>query len=149
MYSKKVVELLLLKGAPIDSVDKDGKNCLDIAIMHEHHEVIKILLSHSGWHNLIMRSAIYLERKAEKHDLDQKTLPSKAAPLIVTIKENPQLYAMFERRMWDMFMIVLDNCQQASSELQDSPSSSMSDETFDFTVIDPDPCFNMKRVINN
>ena len=41
--------------------------------------------------------------------------------------ENPQLYAMFEKSMWDMFEIILTNSKK--------------EEMYDFTILDP-PYFN-------
>lgn len=57
----EVVELLLAKGAPIDSINKEGMNALDIAIEQEQHEVIQVLLKDEEWKSLIQH-----ERKVPK-----------------------------------------------------------------------------------
>ncbi len=49
----EVVHLLLNKGAPIDSLDKNSLNALDIAIQNDQHDVIKVLLDDPGWKSLI------------------------------------------------------------------------------------------------
>jgi ankyrin repeat protein len=48
----EVVELLLAKGAPIDQLNKNHSNCLDIAINKGHREVVRVLLSDKNWHRL-------------------------------------------------------------------------------------------------
>lgn len=67
----EVVELLLAKGAPIDSLTKEGMNALDIAIEQEQHEVIKVLLQDEEWKLLI-----HYERKVPKTKISKSRLKS-------------------------------------------------------------------------
>jgi len=49
----EVVHLLLEKGAPIDTLDKNGLNALDIAVENEQNDVVKVLLENPDWKKLI------------------------------------------------------------------------------------------------
>ena len=60
----EVVHLLLTKGAPIDSLDKNDLNSLDIAIEHGQHQVIKVLLEDPAWKKLINHKPIKPKVKA-------------------------------------------------------------------------------------
>ena len=57
----EVVELLLMKGAQIDSLNEENENCLDIAIKNNQIEVIRVLLNNQKWKDLIQH-----EPKAKK-----------------------------------------------------------------------------------
>ena len=48
----EVVRLLLSKGAPIDILNRENKNCLDLAIEKNHRDVIKVLLEREDWQKL-------------------------------------------------------------------------------------------------
>lgn len=52
----EVVELLLEKGAPINSLNDNKENALDIAIVNEQPLVIKVLLENPEWQSLIDHS---------------------------------------------------------------------------------------------
>ena len=45
---KKVVELLILKGADINAKNGDGRTPLDLAIEHKNAEIADILRKHGG-----------------------------------------------------------------------------------------------------
>lgn len=49
----EVVALLLEKGYPIDLLNEDSKNILDIALENEHKDVIDVLLQNPDWEKLI------------------------------------------------------------------------------------------------
>lgn len=49
----EVVKLLLEKGANIDKLDENNRNCLDIAISRGHREVVRVLLEDKNWQKLI------------------------------------------------------------------------------------------------
>lgn len=49
----EVVKLLLEKGAMIDKLDDQNRNCLDIAISRGHREVVRVLLEDPNWYKLI------------------------------------------------------------------------------------------------
>lgn len=49
----EVVKLLLEKGANIDKLDEQNRNCLDIAISQGHREVVRVLLEDKNWDKLI------------------------------------------------------------------------------------------------
>ena len=49
----EVVKLLLEKGANIDKLDEQNRNCLDIAISRGHREVVRVLLEDKNWDKLI------------------------------------------------------------------------------------------------
>ena len=95
--SCELVQLLLDKGMPIDALDKSGCNCLDVAISHDKREVIKILLKNENWDKLIVS-------RRDKH-------------------ESPQLCSLFEKKLWEMVLLILDNCKTGKS--------------YDFRKLDP------------
>lgn len=47
------MKLLLEKGANIDKLDEQNRNCLDIAISRGHREVVRVLLEDKNWDKLI------------------------------------------------------------------------------------------------
>lgn len=107
----EVVDLLLSKGAPIDLVNKGNKNCLDISIAKGHREVVRVLLNHSRWNELIHTSVndrsdlkVNVTNLAFKNQINRYKSSGR--------KENPQLVAMFEHKMWDSIKIVLDKCRK-------------------------------------
>ena len=117
----EVVRFLLHKGTPIDKLNDENKNCLDIAIDRGHKEVIKVLLNDTNWRKLI--------RSADNIESDKKLLVKKC-------KENAQMVAMYEAKMWEMIMIVLDRCV-----IYDELGN---EKAIDFTVLDP-PLIDMNR----
>lgn len=54
--AQEVVRLLLSKGAKINQLNRENQNCLDIAILRGHREVIRVLLEDDHWHKLIRPS---------------------------------------------------------------------------------------------
>jgi ankyrin repeat protein len=152
----EVVKLLLLKGAKIDQLNQENKNCLDIAINRGHREVIRVLLSDINWYKLIRANNLIEETEHvnlkvishktsaipqikstvidiesslidieanNKNKLD-KTTGSLKKQDKKNLIESPQLVALFEAKMWDMFKIILDNCQTTVNE-------------WNFSLIDP------------
>ena len=108
----EVVKLLLLKGAQIDKLNADNKNCLDIAIKRSHREVIRVLLNDPNWHKLIRTNN--LEETEENVEETLKIVTNQSDSDVHTespkLIENPQLVALFENKMWDIFKIILDKC---------------------------------------
>lgn len=125
----EVVELLLSKGAPIDVLDHDNKNCLDIAISRGHREVVKVLLKDKNWHKLINHTS--LDRIDHKMTLLNVAFTKQIGRFSRNQKrENPQLVAMFENKMWDSISIVLDKCKNGVD--------------YEFSKLDP-PCKNIQK----
>jgi hypothetical protein len=115
----EVVKLLLLQGAQIEKLNKDNKNCLDIAISRGQKEVIRVLLDDKNWSKLFRTDSNDQRRLGitdpdalsglADTDLDMKNAEayqvsvSKDKP-----KENPQLVALLDAKMWEMLKIILD-----------------------------------------
>lgn len=104
---------------------------MDIALERGHREVIKVLLKDKNWHKLLL--PISHERIDHKLNLmnlgfrKQITRYTRASR-----RENPQLCKLFELKMWDSILVVLDKCR---NDL---------DGSYDFTKIDPE-CTNIQR----
>jgi ankyrin repeat protein len=99
----EVVRLLLLKGAAIDVLNSQKKNCLDIAISQSHREVIRVLLQDPNWFKLINTANVEEEQQAQFHSVvyAKNRKLSKASvglfkkpALVINKKENPQFLAM-------------------------------------------------------
>jgi ankyrin repeat protein len=106
----EVVRLLLSKGAKIDALNNEGKNCLDIAISRGHREVVKVLLEDENWNKLVLTSV------DERSDLKLNVTNLGFHRQITRFKsrgkkENPQLVAMFENKMWESINIILDKAK--------------------------------------
>jgi ankyrin repeat protein len=119
----------LSKGAPIDVLDANNQNCLDIAISRGNREVVKVLLNDKNWHKLInsrsldrISHKVNLMNVAFKKQINRFTYQQR--------RENPQLVAMFENKMWDSIGLILDKCKNGLD--------------YDFTKLDP-PCKNIQR----
>jgi hypothetical protein len=119
----EVVGLLLSLGAQIDSLDENGKNCLDIAIDFGYEDVIRVLLNDIHWtklfdnstgENLDKKKSFYLSCKESDYIFDR------------------QIDKMTDKKMWDMIKIVLDNCHLN----RDVKNSSKFNSSFDFRVLD-------------
>jgi len=117
------VGLLLSLGAQIDSLDENGKNCLDIAIDFGYEDVIRVLLNDIHWtklfdnstgENLDKKKSFYLSCKESDYIFDR------------------QIDKMTDKKMWDMIKIVLDNCHLN----RDVKNSSKFNSSFDFRVLD-------------
>ncbi len=136
----EVVKLLLLQGAQIEKLNKENKNCLDIAISRGHKEVIRVLLDDKNWSKLFrtdsndqrrlgITDSDALSRLADT-ELDIKNAEayqvsvSKDKP-----KENPQLVALSDAKMWEMLKIILDKSLQKNEFTGESQ--------VDFTLLDP------------
>jgi ankyrin repeat protein len=111
----EVVELLLVKGAPIDTLNRESKNCLDIAVSKGHRDVVRVLLDNNDWHKLIHTNTndrgdykVNVMNLAFKKQINRFKSSGR--------KENPQLVAMFEKKMWESIKLVLDKCQNTEHE---------------------------------
>ena len=113
----EIVELLLEKKVPIDSVDADMKNALDLAIEKGHKEVIKVLLNDPDWKKLFQH-----QRSVDNQsNVDVGFLQiNKFANHL----ENPQLSSLYENEYWDIFHIILNN-------------SKTDQDVFDLEVLNP------------
>jgi ankyrin repeat protein len=88
--SYEVITLLLSKGVPIDTLNTQQKNCLDIAIDRDQRECIKVLLKDKNWSKLIEiesrdRSFSYINVSADE------ALANAINKLQPAVIENPQL----------------------------------------------------------
>ena len=112
---------MLSKGAAIDTLNDEHKNCLDVAIENENRDVIRVLLKNKNWKKLFHTNLL--------DDCDDDKLSNYNSLINRTTTynniENPQLNAMYEKKMWDMIKLVLDNCQIKENE-------------YDFSILDPD-----------
>ena len=91
---------------PIETLNAERKNCLDIAISRDHREVIKVLLRDKNWHKLIRLHAFDDSATNEK----LLVLPQEIKDSLMS-QENPQLNILFEKKMYDVILIILDNCK--------------------------------------
>lgn len=95
-------------------MNKEQKNCLDIAIAKEHREVIKILLKDPKWYKLIRVNNDYEEKfqilTSTANDSKQNVVSNDIPHERQKIVENPQLVGLFEKQMWDIIEIILDKC---------------------------------------
>ena len=62
--------------------------------------------------NIAMKSI--QKRKTEKKRAKKKSVHTVKVKEVVKIRENPQFYAMYQKEMWDMLRIVLENCKQSN-----------------------------------
>jgi len=137
----EVVKLLLVQGAPIEKLNKENKNCLDIAISRGHKEVIRVLLDDKNWlklfrtdshdqRRLAITESDYLSRLGGDTDFEAILIDSNQTKLDKEKpKESPQLVALSDAKMWEMLKIILDK-----SLLKNE----FTDETnMDFTLLDP------------
>lgn len=133
----EVVKLLLLQGAQIHKLNKENKNCLDIAISRGHKEVIRVLLDDENWFKLIrISSGDHTDTdtmdNSEDRTLDVKLIESsqiangKSNGKVI---ENPQLVALCDAKMWEMLKIVLDKCLTVNEFERET--------CIDFSIIDP------------
>lgn len=119
----EVVKLLLDKGASIELLNSNNKNCLDIAISKGHRDVIKVLLDNPNWKKLIRATNVENDSKVLKTKISKsKSLHFDDEPEI----ENPQLVGLFENKMWDMLEIILDKTLDQSD----------SENKVDFSILD-------------
>ena len=123
-----------LKGIPIDQLNDENQNCLDVAISKKQREVIAVLFNDENWHKLIRinnkteedmnLTSVITNQSTQDTNVDyvedKMTFELEKKNKFI---ENPQLVKLFESKMWDVFKIILDKCI--------SPSE------FDFTHIDP------------
>ena len=97
--SYEVVRLLLFKGAPIDILNNENKNCLDIAIEKEHREVIKVLLEDPNWEKLFLPERVFDENNRIINRKKLSTLESNYSVTSQTqtllVKESPQVISNF------------------------------------------------------
>ena len=125
----EVVKLLLLKGAVIDRLNKENKNCLDIAISRGHKEVIRVLLNDANWLKLIRINNSAKPGEEEDPEAEKQPCELEAANASEKLLENPQLVALFDAKMWEMLKIVLDKCV-----ILDEYEN---EREIDFTILDP------------
>jgi ankyrin repeat protein len=133
----EVVKLLLLKGVPIDQLNNENRNCLDIAISRGQREVIRVLLNDENWAKLIRFNdrdkvedadeyllTVVAQNSTQDNDSSQLGFESaKKEDKIKKAVENPQLVALYDAKMWDIFKLLLDKC--------------VTYKEVDFTKIDP------------
>ena len=62
--------------------------------------------------NIAMKSL--QKRKTTKKRAKKKSVHTVKVKEVVKIRENPQFYAMYQKEMWDMLRIVLENCKQSN-----------------------------------
>ena len=108
---------MLLKGTPVDTLNNEGKNCLDIAIENDHVNVIRMLLEDPNWKSLFRESSL---NEKNSHLVDAKQAV-----------ENPQFAALFDAKMWEVFELILSN------------SYDLERGHIDFSIIDR-PCKSKK-----
>jgi ankyrin repeat protein len=89
----EIVDLLLKKGLPLASLNLENKNCLEVALEQNHKKVIRILLKHKDWASLFKNN------------------------------NKNHLQTLIRKKMFDMILIVLDNCR--------------TEESYDFKILDP------------
>lgn len=92
----EVLRLLLDKGVAVDLLDENRENALDIAIRLEHRECIRVLLEHHHWTSLFLPA-----KNSSKNRVFQ-------ANLNYIPNENRQMVALFEKKMWNEFEIILN-----------------------------------------
>ena len=107
---------------PINTLNSQQKNCLDVAIDRDQRECIKVLLKDKNWSQLIDVSAVDRSFAFIKDNADQ-ALASAINKLQPAIVENPQLNKMFQKKMWDSILLILDNCHEY--------------DDYDFSKLDP------------
>ena len=127
----EIVNLLLAKKIKIDNYNKYNMNCLDIAIEYEQREVIKVLLDNSQWYKLIRTSDHNtFELDDEVNDFKVVVLSSNQSDNFNVSSMNSTLTAIFKKKLWDIFKIVLDKCQISENEMNfsiiDAPTKNIS-----------------------
>ena len=125
----EVVKLLLLNGAMIHKLNKENKNCLDIAIGRGHKEVIRVLLNDENWFKLIRISSEDRTDTETMDKSDDKDLDSSLVVKSSKVIENPQLVALSDAKMWEMLKIVLDKSLTIDEFNRET--------RIDFRIIDP------------
>ncbi len=134
----EVVRLLLKKGAAIDLLNNNNKNCLDIAINKGHRDVIKVLLDNPNWKSLIRSSNKETASEGSRNSIRinniaksiSKTSMASRKNLKLQLEEpeieNPQMFGLFENKMWDILEIILDKTLSEHS----------SENKVDFSILD-------------
>jgi ankyrin repeat protein len=127
----EIVNLLLAKKVKIDNYNKYNMNCLDIAIEYEQREVIKVLLDNSQWYKLIRTSENNtFELDNEVNDFKVVVLNSNQSDDFNVSSMNSTLTAIFKKKLWDIFKIILDKCQISENEMNfsiiDAPTKNIS-----------------------
>ena len=121
-------------GIPIDQLNNENQNCLDVAISRKQREVIYVLFNNENWHKLIritnkiedephLESVLIHQSTQDTFPNDKKAHPRAEEEDVEKCIENPQIVALFNSKMWDVFKIILDKC--------------VSPTELDFTHIDP------------
>ncbi len=95
-----MLKLLLDKGVSIDLLDANYDNALDIAIRRERHACIRVLLEHAHWKKLFLPV-----KNNKKSVLLKKNKGSHYIP-----NENRQMVALYDKKMWNEFEIILNKC---------------------------------------
>lgn len=145
----EVVKLILEKGTPVDQLDHQNRNCLDIAIERGHREVIRVLLTDPNWAKLIRLTNKIEKTEKPKDDDDEDgedqvngDEDDKKLEVVVDKKmkdnvtesgaeeaeedkeiECPEFSSMFDHKMWDVYKLILDKC--------------VTEKEVDFSIIDP------------
>lgn len=88
--SYEVIGLLLNKGLPIDTLNTQYKNCLDVAIERDQRECIKVLLKDKNWSKLIETESRDRSFSFVKESADESLANAINKCMPATV-ENPQL----------------------------------------------------------
>ena len=131
--SHEVVTLLLSKGYPIDILNAENQNALDIALENEHTQVVRALLENENWRTLIQNERKKPKEKRGIFNIDWKKMIKSKKGTQVYNGENPQMYVMCKTKMWDSYLQILDNSFDEENN-----------NSYDFTVLDP-PFQSLKK----
>jgi ankyrin repeat protein len=78
----EVVRVLLKKGALIDKLNHENRNCLDVAIGRGHREVVRVLLTDPNWAKLIRLNNVYNESEcADDSDIATDIVSAKESKM--------------------------------------------------------------------
>jgi len=129
-----IVQILLKKGAHIDSLDENGENCLDVAIDFGYEDVIRVLLTDKNWIKLFQYSSIESDKiKKNFHFTDIfkffKPQNSEKKKYI----ESKQFKGLADKNMWDMIEIILNNCHLNRENMAHNKLNGV----YDYRVLDP------------
>lgn len=130
----EVVQLLLEKEVPIDLLNDSNENCLDIAIDQDKHECIKVLLRRPDWIKLFTAYKLKQSKFASiKERLSHKTRSymSDYDDESELNEENRQMVALYEKKMWNIFEMILNNCMKITDRNRKYNLSVLDPMTFD------------------
>jgi len=99
----EIVELLLEKKVPVDSLDSEMRNALDLAVDKGHKEVIRVLISHQDWKKLFQHKRPDASSQQESVDIGFLRISR-----VFSCSENPQLNSLYEHEYWDVLYSILE-----------------------------------------